>query len=659
MADRKISDESLSEQVAADITASRAIADEKSAWRQEMLHEYRGGGYGNEKEGRSQFISTDMMDAIEWIMPSAMRIFAGTQSAVSVTGVGAEDQEKARKVNALIYYQLQKKNPYFRTMYCWFKDALRFKTSVVKRTWRYDYEAEDVTYKDLTEEEFSLLESNPFIDILKVEKAVGAASPSVDDASEGIEGAEASTLPSVQYPIVKVRNKTVLYDGPCIENVPPEMFYVDPSHMVPGTVDGAMFAGQICMMTASEMRQRVNAGLFSKRAVDDAIEKGPDHDFASPESGAERQERYENAGLSAPKDDETPESARAKFKVYEHYAQIDVNGDGILEDWIVWFCNGEVLADRANEYDGPPFSVLSPIMEPNSFDGISVCELVRDIQKMKTSLFRLMLDNAAFQVNGRYTVLDGQVKMSDLLHNNKPGGVIRMKQPGAVTRLDTPQLPNTMFNLLEYFEGIKENRTGVSRLNQGLDPSSLNKTASGINALMNASVQRTELIARIFAETGVMDLVKALVAYNQKFFNRTQQIRLFGEPFDISPEDVAGDFDLEVAVGVGNIDQNQKAQKVAMGAQMTVALYGPQRAASVLDAMMREWWNSSGFKNAEQFIPAAGQPALPPGGESGEQEAGVAPGGQVGNGSEVPSGVPDTFDFNGMSGGLNFAAGGN
>jgi hypothetical protein len=49
---------------------------------------------------------------------------------------------------------------------------------------------------------------------------------------------------------------------------------------------------------------------------------------------------------------------------------------------------------------------------------------------------------------------------------------------------------------MEYMAGVLENRTGMTRYNQGLDADSLNKTASGINMVMSAAQQRQELIAR-------------------------------------------------------------------------------------------------------------------------------------------------------------------
>jgi hypothetical protein len=274
-----------------------------------------------------------------------------------------------------------------------------------------------------------------------------------------------------------------------------------------------------------------------------------------------------------------------------------------------------------------------------------------------------MLDNMAFMVNGRYAVREGMVKIQDLIHNNVPGGVVRMTAQDAVTPLATPQLPQSAFSLLEFIEGIKENRTGVTKYNQGLDSDTLNKTATGIKVIYNASLQRIELIARIFAETGFMELVRALIDYNRRFMTRLSMVRLGNESFLVSPEDVDGEFDFDVSVGVGNIDQAQRASSLAMGLQMTMQLFGPA-AVEQASAIMREWWSASGFKNSEAFVPnpqqaqqammmqQQGQMA---GGGNGSG-AGMAQGSAIGNGSEVPSGQPSApADFAGFAGANNFS----
>lgn len=152
--------------------------------------------------------------------------------------------------------------------------------------------------------------------------------------------------------------------------------------------------------------------------------------------------------------------------------------------------------------------------------------------------------------NGRYMALDGMVNIDDLL-TSRPGGIVRVKTFDAVKPMQPPLLGAPAFNLLEYIDTIKENRTGITRYNQGIDSESLNKTATGINQIMSAAQQRTELIARVFAETGVKDLFYAILECVQKHQDKAQFVRLNGQWTPMDPREWQTKFDMTVAVGLG------------------------------------------------------------------------------------------------------------
>ena len=106
--------------------------------------------------------------------------------------------------------------------------------------------------------------------------------------------------------------------------------------------------------------------------------------------------------------------------------------------------------------------------------------------------------------------LEGQANLDGRsAHPKRPGGVVRVKSPNAVMPLATPALQPYSFQMLEYLDGVREARAGVSKMSQGLDENALTShtTATAVNAVMNASQSRVELIARNFAETGVKDLM--------------------------------------------------------------------------------------------------------------------------------------------------------
>ena len=103
-----------------------------------------------------------------------------------------------------------------------------------------------------------------------------------------------------------------------------------------------------------------------------------------------------------------------------------------------------------------------------------------------------------------------------------------------------------------------EQWTGRTRYNQGLDAKSLNKTATGISLLTQASEQRIDYIVRVFAETGVGELMRFLVELNQRYIDQLQVIRLQNQTLQVSPDDLSGVFDIDVntEAGVGRKNKN-------------------------------------------------------------------------------------------------------
>ncbi|WP_261070161.1 portal protein, partial [Streptococcus mitis] len=78
-----------------------------------------------------------------------------------------------------------------------------------------------------------------------------------------------------------------------------------------------------------------------------------------------------------------------------------------------------------------------------------------------------------------------------------------------------------------------------------------NKTSSGITQIMNASQQRIELIARIFAETGVKSLMRLIQALSIKNGRKQEIIKLRNKWVPVNPGEWKRRTDMTVSVGLG------------------------------------------------------------------------------------------------------------
>jgi len=186
-----------------------------------------------------------------------------------------------------------------------------------------------------------------------------------------------------------------------------------------------------------------------------------------------------------------------------------------------------------------------------------LCRANWRIARYEVALTRQIVQNIALTNDPKMILAEESINISDYIEGRK---VIR-KKPGspmgdAAMPMPVNQLSPQTFQFLEYLEGQKENRTGITRYNQGLDANSLNKTATGISAILGQSSQRLELIARMFAETGISELFRFMVSLNQKFVDQNTVVRLTNKQLRVSPDDLNGNFDLIVNAGISILLKN-------------------------------------------------------------------------------------------------------
>lgn len=548
--------------------------------RQTALSYYNGQPYGNEVEGRSQFVSTEVLDTIEWVMPSLMRIFASGDEVVKFEPKQPNDEAKASQCTDYINHIFQKQNNGFVALYSWFKDALLQKNGFIKVYWDKYEESKKETYQGLTDDEFTMLVKRDEVEVLEHEARQ--------------ENTEFGPL-AVHDVVIRVTNKK---GKACIEPVPPEEVLVARDCRM--DIQKSRYVAHRKKTTPSELKLMG----FSDKDIEGLQSEDEEFNQEHIERWKLENDFTNQGGLG----DETTRT----IWITESYIRVDFDGDGIAELRQVIHAGNKVLENE--EIDRIPLVSITPIIMPHKLFGKSVADLVMDLQLLKSTVFRQILDNMYLQNNGRWMALDGMVNLDDLL-TSRPGGVVRVKTFDAVKRLDSPMLGAPAFNMLEYIDSIKENRTGVTKYNQGLDSDSLNKTAHGISLIQNASAQRIELIARVFAETGVKDLFYALLELVSKHQNPGEVVRLTDKWVTIDPRDWAGKFDISVTVGLGYGNKEQEAQALQEIGKLQFAVMQafPQMVqADDVYNMAEKMKAAVGQKNSKFFTDPKTVPAPPP-----------------------------------------------
>ena len=598
MAKEKITDEELITRIRGEITSSLGyMGDTISQQREQAMQYYYGLPFGNEVEGRSQYVDTTVQDTIEWIKPSLMRVFASGDEMVKFSPHGPEDVKMAEQATDYVNYVFTKDNPGWEILYSWFTDALLSKNGIVKVWWD-EYENEE-------REEYRNLDENGLMVLIS------------DDEVEVVEHTQHQLEGEPPYHDLVIKRKS--YDGRIkIENVPPSEFLIARESK---NIQDSRFICHRVLKTLSELRE-----MYPDEDLDVSELGGGDDDLMA--FSGERLERYafdqsskywEGWGDEGMPDEE----GLRTYWLHESYLRTDWDGDGITELRKVCTVGTTILANDA--IDKIPFVSLTPVKIPHKFFGLSVADLVMDLQLIKSTLMRNLMDNAYNQNFGRYAVLEGQANLDDLL-TQRPGGVVRVKSPNAVMPLATPPLQPESFQLLEYIDSIRESRAGVSKMSQGMNENALTShtTATAVNAVMGAAQSRVELIARNFAETGVKDLMICIYELLYKNQDRERVVRLRNEWIPVRPDVWKDKYDcsVSVALGSGNKDQQMAhlSQMLSFAGEAMkggLPIVNAQNMYNLGAALVR----AMGFQNVDDFLtnPATVPPKQE--GPSPEQQA--------------------------------------
>ena len=562
--------------------------------RRDALMAYNREPYGNEVEGRSTIVTGEVAEAVDGALPQLLRVFTQSDDVVRFEPKAPGDEEKAKQATEYCNWVLMNDNPGFEVFQTWFKDALLQKAGVIKVWWNDETSVDKEKYENLSEEELTLLLADGQMEVVKQRQTQIGEVP-VPPTPEQMMLAQQTGVPpemtmqpvfSYNVTVKKINKKGSVK----VENVPPEEFLISKKAR---RIADAPFVAHRRLTTRSE--------LISMGFKADEIDELPAYDDLT--FTPERVARFPNGEQP---DDPSLDTSMDEIETFECYIRTDYDEDGIAELRRVFYAGGTILENE--EADFIPFCSICPIPMPHKFFGHSLADRVVDIQKIKTTITRQMLDNLYLSNNARMAVVDGQVNLDDML-TVTPGGIVRVKNNQAITPLQVPLVAGQAFPMLAYMDEIQQKRTGVTQASQGLDPNILqNTTATAVAMVQNAGAAKVELIARIFAETGVKDLFKSILHLVCKYQDKERIVRMRGKFVAIDPREWSNEYDLTVNVGLGTGNREQQMAMVAailqkqeqIMSQMGIAnpLVSPSQYRNTLGRFIE----SAGFKDTSEFF---------------------------------------------------------
>lgn len=524
------------------VDAVSLVDEELSPEREKATEYYKGEPFGNEEEGRSQFVQTEVRDVTLGILPSLLRVFFGPDRVVEFVSRTVRGIETAKQATDYVQYVFAEDNKGFLRTREVLLDGLVRKLGVFKYWWEPPAPASAHTDEGLSEDELTELVARPDVEPTKItehppEKA--GDTPTFD----------------LEYTIEACGRV-------CIEALPPEEFLTDRNAR---DVESALL---IAHRTEKHRGDLIALGI-SEKDLDEYGGRDVSLDYNA--------EAIERKPSVQSRDDDAGEANDMVLYV-EAYPRLDVDGDGIAELRKVCMIGPGYHVVSNEPVDERCFAAFCPIPEPHTIVGMSEADLTMDLQLVKSSLTRSMLDSLSLSIYPRMGFVDGLVSVEDLL-NTAIGAPIRMKKEGAVQSFTHPFTGEAAMPILEYMDSVSENRTGRNKGALGLDADALqSSTGDAVTAAITASQEQTELIARIFAEQTLKPLFRGVYRLLTKYRPKERLVRLRGTYVPIATDSWDADMDVtvNVALGFSNVEKKLAAyEKIAARQEAILTQFGP------------------------------------------------------------------------------------
>jgi hypothetical protein len=558
------------------------IQTETTDERTRALEFYNRDPYGNEVEGRSQIVTGEVAEVVDGALPQLLRVFTQSDEMVRFEPRSAGDEEKAKQATEYVNWVLNHDNSGVILFHNWFKDALLQKNGIVKVYWDEQTDVTKEKYQDLNEEELTMLLADPEVEVVNQEMV--EVSPASLDPMTGMP------VPPVFSYSVKLK-RTKKNGKVIVENVPPEEFLISKRAR---TIADAPFVAHRKLTTRSEL---VAMG-FDKNIVENLPS------YSDLTYSEERVARFPRGEM--PDEQSSLDHSMQDVEVMECYLKVDMDNDGIAELRKIVYAGSEILDNE--EVDFVPFASICPIPMPHKFFGHSLADRATDLQLIKSTVTRQILDNLYLTNNARMGVVEGQVNLDDML-SVTAGGVVRIKNPNAIVPLTVPLSAAQSFPMLQYLDQVQSKRTGVNDAQQGLDPNILqNTTATAVAAMQSAAAGKIELIARVFAETGVKDLFEKILHLLCKYQDKARIIRLRGKYVSIDPREWVNGFDMSINVGLGTGNKQEQMAMVAMVLQkqeqilQSQGLNNPLVTITQYRQTLGRFIEAAGYKDSSEFF---------------------------------------------------------
>ena len=562
--------------------------DAIQANRENALAYYLGNKNGREAPGKSSVVSTDVADAIEWMMPAIMKELTSNNDVVRFDPTGADDEAQAELESDFVYEILMKDNEGFVAIHEFVKDALMQKNGIIKAYYAKKKKIVKEDYTGIVDEQLQVLLSDPAVELV-------SHTPYV------VEG--------ITFHDVRV-NRTEMTGKINVSSVAPEKFCISANHNSI-FIDEAPFYAHIEPRTLSSL---VEEGYDKDMvyAIGAECSASDDDDQVSAYRFIMQGEEY-----MPDQNDFDYGASQKEITVAECYLWLDIDGDGISERVKVTVAGSSnpTAVLGIEEIDGCPFVSTTAILMSHKFFGLSIFDRLWQIQDHKTALWRNTMDNIYLQNNQRMKVLEGQVNLDDLLVS-RPGGIVRVKSQAALEPIVTPPIGDAAYRMLDYLDMTRAGRVGVDANGDvKLDNIGDRVGSEGIRDVMDAKQELVNLIIRVVAETGMKPLCYLIRDLAVKHMDAVYDFRFKENWVKVDPKSWNRRLRSTVRVGLGSGDKT-----TLMAAAQQILTLQEKALANPQQAMVapKQIYNALEFAAKQMGVPGISRFFMSPDSEEGK-----------------------------------------
>jgi hypothetical protein len=513
------------------------------------------------KKTKSEFKSRLIRKQAEWRYPSLSEPFLNTPDVFTIKPKTFDDVERAKQNELILNMQFNHEIDKVALIDEIVRTLVDEGLVILRTGWLYE-EASETILKPV----YSYQESDSELELAKIRRLAGIKEQdpaAFDSLPEQVRTAFELSIQQGKVIVavdtgekVEETKTTVIANRPSIEVCDYRDTIIDPS--CKGDMDKAKFVIYEFRTSKSDLlKSGIEYKNLDKVDFEHTTAGGSD---INTSSSYEQDEDVSDFNFT--------DVARKQVTAYEYWGYWDIDNSGIAVPIVATFIGDIMIRLERNMFAHQkiPFDVIKMMPRRKSVYGDPDGALIKDNQDVIGAIMRAAIDTMASAAAGQKGYLANalsplnKARMERGEHYEVNPNISDVRN--AVYATQVPELPASIYNMLNLQNQDAEGYTGVKAFSQGINGDALGSSVGGIRSAIDAAGKRELSILRRMTQ-GLKSVAKKIISMNNQFLDEDYIVRITNEEFvQVDTSDIGGTFDLEIDISTIEAD-NEKAAELA------------------------------------------------------------------------------------------------